>query len=137
MVDGNKRTIPHRNEDLDQSDLLKGVEQELKELRERMDSPPTFLKSMGVPSNDMGLAMNDNTLIGEFRNEVQSNSAFDQTMKEVVTRLAELEDNMPEFKGTTSWDVPIPFLKKDALLSDVISTVNKLIQRTTRQDRVK
>jgi len=135
-----KRRIPYRNEDLEQSDLLSEVEKELKELRRKVDEgekPPTLMRSLGVGSSDMGIPMNDGMLKDAVRPRVQDKSDFDQTVKELTTRLSELEDNQPEFKGPTSWDVPIPLLPTTATLAEAVSTINKLIQRTSRQDRVK
>ena len=135
-----KRRIPYRNENLEQDDLLNEVEQELKELRRKVnegEQPPTLMRSMGVGSNDMGIPMNDSMLSEMVQPKVQEKSAFDLTVKELMTRIAEIEDNMPEFKGLNSWDVPIPLLPATATLPEVVSTINKLIQRTSRQDRVK
>ena len=135
-----KRRIPYRNENLEQSDLLSEVEKELKELRRKVDEgekPPTLMRSLGVGSSDMGIPMNDGMLKDAVRPRVQDKSDFDQTVKELTTRLSELEDNQPEFKGPTSWDVPIPLLPTTATLAEAVSTINKLIQRTSRQDRVK
>ena len=136
----NKRRIPYRNENLEQDDLLNEVEKELKELRRKVDEgeqPPTLMRSLGVGSSDMGIPMNDGMLKDAVRPRVQEKSDFNQTVKELTTRLAELEDNQPEFKGLNVWDVPIPLLPASATLADAVSTINKLIQRTSRQDRVK
>jgi len=136
----NKRMTPHRNEQLAQDDLLTEVEKELKELQRKVaegEQPPTLMRSIGLGSNQTGVPMNDTQLTEGMHKQVQENSTFNKDMEELKSRLSELEDNMPEFKGANSWDVPIPLLKSTATLADAISAINKLIQRTTRQDRVK
>ena len=136
----NKRMTPHRNEQLEQSDLLSAVEKELKELHRKVaegEQPPTLMRSMGLGSNQTGVPMNDMMLAEGMHKQVQESSTFNKDMEEIKSRLSELEDNMPEFKGANSWDVPIPLLKSTATLEEAISAINKLIQRTSRQDRVK
>jgi len=133
-----KGYIPAREEEKD--GVLKAVEKELAELQRSIRQPPALLKAMDrSPISQMGSIMNDTQLSDsiDFNNDVTKDTNKSLDTQEVFTRLAELEDNMPEFKGANSWDVPIPLLSPTATLADVVSTVNKIIQRTSRQDRLK
>ena len=149
-IRGSNTSKPTPNERTGQDDLLAKVEEKIKNLKTRVDEgaeAPQFLRALGgglmggnAPmGSNSGMPMNDSQLgeSMEFNSKITMQNNSDQVLKEVISRLGEVEDRLPEFKGLNIWDVKIKPLPSSATLADVISTVNTLIQRSQRQDRLK
>ena len=133
-----QNTIPSRDDK--EESILKEVERELAELQRKVEQSPTQMKALGrTPLTSGSMPMNDTDLSETiaYNNERTAESNADLNVQEIFTRLAELEDNMPEFKSHNSWDTPLAFLPATATLEQAVSAINKLIQRSTRQDRLK
>lgn len=55
---------------------------------------------------------------------------------ESATRIQDMESRIPRIPSPTSDDVPLAFLKDDALMEEVIAKVNELIKRDLKYKRV-
>ncbi len=124
-----------------ENSILVQVEQQLQKMQQQIDTGTSSSNQLRVPSLDtheFGVPMNDFDLQEsmEWNNERTKDSATLNSMRLVFSRLSDVENRLPEFKGRNSWDVPIPKLKSDALLIEVIEKVNLLIQQSQRQDRL-
>jgi len=142
MITGRNSSVPFRNEESGQSDVLKGVEERLMAMEEQLKStttPPINLRNKGANFKGMGQPSTDADLV-ESRDataQITEGENSDRQMMELLSRLSDIENRLPEFKGLNSFDTRLPFLKSSATLSEVISTVNKILQRTISQDRLK
>ena len=131
MIEGTNTSAPTSD-----SELLKKIEEELKgrmgALEGKIDkasSIPSFMRSPGLGTNDFGAELTDHGLEDslEFNEVITKKHNNEKGMRELMTRISDIEDRLPEFKGLTSWDVPISLLPTTATLADVILKVNELI----------
>ena len=137
---GQSRDLPSRDDDV--TKVMEALEAKVVALQEKVmhsDRPPAYLRALSHEVHDFGMPANDAQLKESFDidNTVVKQGNNDALVKELMTRLSELEDNQPEFKGLNTWDVPMPLVPSTATLGEVIKVVNQLIQRTQRQDRLK
>ncbi len=131
-----------------ESNVLKDVEAKLQEMQHKIQlaEKPKSTRALGTSImgsnfdfNETGMPMNEDQLIdsNDFLAEMGKKGNKDQLIKELLSRVSELEDKIPEFKGLNSWDVQIQPLLSTATLPEVIKTLNVVIQRNQRQDRIK
>jgi len=141
MIEGTNTSAPTSD-----SELLKKIEEELKgrmgALEGKIDkasSIPSFMRSPGLDTNDFGAELTDHGLEDslEFNEVITKKHNNEKGMRELMTRISDIEDRLPEFKGLTSWDVPISLLPTTATLADVILKVNELIKVNRRFDKLK
>jgi len=102
-----------------------------KDIPRHLKSPRQTFLGMDTPTNDAGL---EESL--EFSSDITKGKDFDQRIHEIFSRLNDIENRLPEFKGLNSFDGRIPFLPKGATQDDIISTINKIVQRVVSQDRL-
>ena len=141
MIEGTNTSAPTSD-----SELLKKIEEELKgrmgALEGKIDkasSIPSFMRSPGLDTNDFGAELTDHGLEDslEFNEVITKKHNNEKGMRELMTRISDIEDRLPEFKGLTSWDVPISLLPTTATLADVILKVNELIKVNRRFVKLK
>ncbi|RLC88461.1 MAG: hypothetical protein DRI37_05175 [Chloroflexi bacterium] len=143
MIQGAITTAPTSESD---KDLLKKIEEELKDRMQSLEgkvdkasSIPTSLRSPGLQTNDFGAELTDRGLKDslEFNEIITKKHNNEKGMREILTRIADIEDRLPEFKGLTSWDVPVTLVPTTATLDDVILKLNELIKVNRRFDRLR
>ncbi len=82
--------------------------------------------------------MNDNQLKDALSNDYRvDNHDMLETIKELKSRLSELDIDKPVVRPLDSWDVPIAPVKSTATIDDLIKVINELVKRNQRQSRVK
>jgi K+-transporting ATPase c subunit len=79
----------------------------------------------------------DASSVEVMNDEGGGSETISSTMIELEQRIHNIEDNMPNANGLLPVDTPIPLLRSSSTLDDAISTINKLIQLTSRRNRLK
>ncbi len=91
-------------------------------------------RSPGLDTFKMGVAMSDRELDTQtdYHKEQQDEVGLDTKERQLLARIADIEDRLPKNTEEDVFDVPIPFLTATATTSEIIECVNTLIQRTQR-----
>jgi hypothetical protein len=120
-------------------ELIARLQEKMQAVERKIKHKPKYLKTNSPMFLQTGVSMNDFDLFNsqELQDNIVKNSTMENVQLEIFARLQDIENRLPEFKGLNTFDVPLPILATTATLEEVISTVNKLIQRDVRQDRLK
>ena len=80
---------------------------------------------------------NEDSAFGDQNGTVAHGRTETNAVEEIMTRIQDIENKLPEFEPRNANDVPIAFLSDTATLQEVIKVVNKLIKRDLTVYRIK
>ena len=80
---------------------------------------------------------NDDNPLGDKYGSINREQKEANSLLQLIVRLQDVEARLPELRAPDSRDTPLALLPNDALLIDVINTVNELLKRDVSRTRIK